>query len=182
MDRALTAEQNANGPALIECFGQRQLKGAARRIMQSAAVALPVITIAVAFTGWFDPMTRRAGHLLFAIPLGFLLYPLRRGRDDRLSVADWALAAGAVDAFGWIVMERERILWRFVYVDPLTWVDVVLGSLAILLVLEATRRTLGWTIVVVTGLFLAYAFAGPYLPWILGHKGVSPSLLIEHLY
>ena len=136
--------------------------------MRSAAAVLPAVTIVIAFTGWLDPMTRRAGHLLFAIPLVFLLYPRRRGVDDRLSVADWLLAAGAVAAFGWIVLERERILWRFVYVDPLTWPDLVLGSLAILLVLEATRRTLGWTLVVVTGLFLAYAFAGPYLPGIYG--------------
>jgi TRAP transporter 4TM/12TM fusion protein len=182
MDRAVSTGHNADGRGVIEFFGQRQLQGIARRLVQIAAIVLPTITIAIAFTGWFDPMTRRAGHLLFAIPLVFLLYPRRRGQNDQLSLLDLLLAGGAVAAFGWIVIERERILWRFVYVDPVTSWDVILGSLAILLVLEATRRTLGWTIVVVTVLFLAYAFAGPYLPWILGHKGVPASLLIEHLY
>jgi len=143
---------------------------------------LPALTMVVAFTGWFDPMTRRSGHLLFAIPLIFLLYGRWRGRTTRLDGPDWVLALGAVVAFGWIVLERERILWRFVYVDPLTLPDLLLGPLAILLVLEATRRTLGWTLVVVTGVFLAYAFAGPYMPGIFEHKGVAPSLLIEHLY
>ena len=103
-------------------------------------------------------------------------------RTDAASKVDWILAALAVAAFGWIVIESERIIWRLVYVDPMSWPDLMLGALAILLVLEATRRTLGWTLVIVTGVFLLYAWAGPFMPGIFEHKGVSPSLLIEHLY
>jgi TRAP transporter 4TM/12TM fusion protein len=167
---------------VIEFIGQRRLAGAARLVVRAASTVLPVLTIAVAFTGWFDPMTRRAGHLLFAIPLVFLLYSRRRDRTDEVSSLDWILLALSVAAFGWIVVERDRILWRFVYVDPLTLPDLLLGTLAILLVLEATRRTLGWTLVLVTAVFLVYAWAGPYMPGIFAHKGVAPGLLVEHLY
>jgi TRAP transporter 4TM/12TM fusion protein len=170
------------GPDVIEFVGQRQLSGVARVVVRVASVVLPTLTIAVAFTGWFDPMTRRAGHLLFAVPLVFLLYARGRDRTDAVSRVDWILASLAVAAFGWIVIEHERILWRFVYVDPMSWPDLILGALAVLLVLEATRRTLGWTLVIVTGVFLLYAWAGPFMPGIFEHKGVSPALLIEHLY
>lgn len=167
---------------MIEFVGQRRLGGAASVIVRTMAVVLPALTIAVAFTGWFDPMTRRAGHLLFAIPLIFLLYPRQRGSGDALSLLDWLFALGGMAAFGWIVVDRERLLWRFVYVDPLLWPDLLFGCLAILVVLEATRRTLGVTLVIVAGTFLSYALMGPFMPGIFEHKGVTLALLVEHLY
>jgi TRAP transporter 4TM/12TM fusion protein len=168
--------------AIPELAGQRAVSGAARGLVQIVAVALPVLTLAVALTGWLDPMTRRAGHLLLAIPLVFFLYPASRGGAARLGPLDALLAAASVLAFGWVVVEAERIRWRLVYVDPVEPVDLVLGVAALLLVLEATRRTLGWTLVVVTAAFVAYAFAGPWLPGLLAHKGVALPLLVEHLY
>jgi TRAP transporter 4TM/12TM fusion protein len=141
-----------------------------------------VLTILVAFTGWFDTMTRRAGHLGLTIPLIFLLYPPRRGGNGRPSVLDLSCALLALAAFGWVIVDRERIMWRLVYVDPLTWPDVIFGALAIGLVLEAARRTLGWTLVIVTVVFIGYALAGRWMPGMLEHKGVSPSILLEHLY
>lgn len=164
--------------------GQREPRGFARGVVLPLAVTLPVLTLVVAFTGWFDPMTRRSGHLLFAIPLIFLLFPVRksRGNGGNPSLADWAFAAIAAASFSWIIVERERILWRLVYVDPLSPLDVVFGIIAIAAALEATRRTLGMTLVWIAVAFGAYAFAGPRLPGILAHKGVEPALLLEHLY
>lgn len=180
MDRTLTS-LDSPAPEVLEFGGQRPLTGAARELVRVVAVILPLLTIAVAFTGWFDTMSRRAGHLLLTIPLIFLLYGARRA-DGKVPLLDWIWSGLAALSFGWILLERERILWRFVYVDPMSTVDFVLGVTAVLLVIEATRRTLGWTLVWVSGAFLAYAFVGPYMPGILAHKGVSLALLIEHLY
>jgi TRAP transporter 4TM/12TM fusion protein len=168
-----------------ECVvaGQREPTGWLAVIVRIAAIVLPVLTIVVAFTGWFDTMTRRAGHLAIALPLVFLLYPARAGTRTRdIPWSDRLLALGCVVAFGWIVMERERIMWRLVYVDPVSSVDLLLGIAAIAFVLEATRRTLGWTLVALAAAFMMYALAGPLIPGIFEHKGVPFSLLIEHLY
>ncbi|MBA2556180.1 MAG: TRAP transporter fused permease subunit [Chloroflexi bacterium] len=173
--------ETSHGPP-VELAGQRRLSGMAASVVRIMAVTLPALTLAVAFTGWFDTMTRRSGHLMLAIPLVFLLYPAWARSRDRITALDWTLFAASVAAFGWIVLERERLLWRFVYVDPLSPIDLLLGPVAVLVVLEATRRILGTTLVAVTGAFLLYAFAGPWLPGILGHKGVAPALLVEHLY
>jgi len=162
--------------------GQRDLEGWIAVIARGAAIVLPVLTIAVAFTGWFDTVTRRAGHLLFTIPLIFLVYPVRRSEGNRVPLPDLACAMGAVIAFGWVIVDRGRIVTRLVYVDPLTWADMILGVLAVLLVLEATRRTLGWTLVVLAVAFLVYTQVGPYMPGIFEHKGVGFALLVEHLY
>ncbi len=152
---------------------------------------LPTLTILVAFTGWFDSVTRRAGHLAIAIPLVFLFYPARKNRGDGtarragkdgVSWFDVVLALAAFASFAWMLADRERIMWRLVYIDPLTTPDLVFSALAVALVLEATRRTLGMTLVVVALAFIAYALAGPIMPGILEHKGVSLPLLLEHLY
>jgi len=180
MDNSVTAvEQDAVD---TEFAGQRLLSGTALTVMRVTAIVLPALTIVVGFTGWFDTMTRRAGHLMLAIPLIFLLYPASKDRGGRPTPMDWVLSAGAFLSFGWVVLGSERILWRFVYVDPVSWPDMIFGWLAVLLVIEATRRTLGWTLVFLTGGFLLYAFAGPYMPGILEHKGIPAGLLIEHLY
>jgi len=164
--------------------GQREPRGPARAVVLALSVTLPLLTLVVAFTGWFDPMTRRSGHLLFTIPLIFLLFPFRKARGTlgNPSLADWALAGIATASFAWIIVESERILWRLVYVDPLLPADIVFGIVAIAAALEATRRTLGMTLVWIALVFGAYAFAGPGLPGILAHKGVEPALLLEHLY
>ena len=180
MDRPLS-QPASEAPEVLEFGGQRPLTGAARELVRVVAVVLPLLTIAVAFTGWFDTMSRRAGHLFLTIPLIFLLYGARRA-DGKVPLVDWFLSALAALSFGWVLLERERILWRFVYVDPISTVDFVLGIAAVLLVIEATRRTLGWTLVWVSAAFLAYAFVGPYMPGILAHKGVTLDLLVEHLY
>jgi TRAP transporter 4TM/12TM fusion protein len=188
MDNAVSNDANGNRASAatsdeISFVGQRDLKGVAGRLAKAMAVTLPALTIVVAFTGWFDPMTRRSGHLLFAIPLIFLLYPASRIRKGHnVPVWDWVMASIAAASFAWIIVDSERILWRLVYVDPLSTVDIVLGLVAIASALEATRRTLGMTLVWIALAFGAYAFAGPYLPGILAHKGVEGALLLEHLY
>jgi len=180
MDRPLN-QPDPPAAEVLEFGGQRPLTGVARELVRVIAVILPLLTIAVAFTGWFDTMSRRAGHLFLTIPLIFLLYGARRA-DGKVPFLDWIWSGLAALSFGWILLERERILWRFVYVDPMSPMDFVLGLAGVLLVIEATRRTLGWTLVWVSGAFLAYAFVGPYMPGILAHKGVSLALLVEHLY
>ena len=166
----------------VSVRGQREVPRGLERVARVVAILLPLLTIAVALTGSLDAMTRRAGHLAFAIPLIFLYYPSRKGESRRVTYLDLALAAISLVVFAWVVIERERIMWRLVYVDPLSTVELVFGILAVLLVMEATRRTLGWTLGVIAAVFIVYAFAGPLIPGVLGHKGVTVELLVEHLY
>jgi TRAP transporter 4TM/12TM fusion protein len=166
----------------VAVTGQRDLTGWIGLVARVLAIALPLITLIVAFTGSLDTMTRRAGHLAIAIPLVFLFLPARRGGPARPTASDLALAVLAAVAFGWLIVDRQRIMWRLVYVDPLSWTDLLLGVAAILLVFEATRRTLGWTLVVVALVFVGYALAGPVMPGLFEHKGVRFTTLVEHLY
>jgi TRAP transporter 4TM/12TM fusion protein len=89
------------------------------------------------------------------------------------------LIAAAVTCCLYMVFEHEELVRR---AGTPTTLDLLAGALAILVVLELTRRTTGWALVVVAVLALTYALAGPYLPGVLAHRGYSPVRLIEHLY
>jgi TRAP transporter 4TM/12TM fusion protein len=119
---------------------------------------------------------------MITVPLVYLYYPARKRSFARVTKSDVVLAVLSFAAFGWIVVSQKRLMWRLVYVDPLTWPDFVLGIVAIAVVLEATRRIIGWALVVTALVFLFYALAGPIMPGVLQHQGVRPSLLIDHLY
>ena len=62
--------------------------------------------------------------------------------------------------------------------------DLLFGTITILLVLEASRRTAGWILPVICIAFLAYAYYGSEIPasWELGHAGYSVERIIGQTY
>ncbi len=148
-----------------------------------ASVGLTVFTLYMGFHITLGPIVTRAAHLMVVIPLAFLLYPARkRLPHGGPSPVDYALAAAASAAFAWAIVSAERFEARFAYFDPVEPLDLVFGVLALVTVFEATRRTVGSTIVVLNLVFIVYALTGPYWPGVLQHKGTSFPFLIEHLY
>ena len=61
-------------------------------------------------------------------------------------------------------------------------IDVVMGTILILVLLEATRRTMGWPLPLIALGFVVYALAGPWFPGMLEHPGATWSQLVNHLY
>jgi len=163
--------------------GPRSFTGTRARVLALFAAAASLYHLITAGFGAPEAMIHRAIHLLFIFPLIFLFYPFRKGSSrNRAEVIDWIGAGASVLISLYVIWEYERMAWRFPYVDPVTLVDLIMGLLAVILVLEVTRRTVGWALVVVALVFLSYALLGSYLPGYLAIKGVTPTLLLEHLY
>lgn len=113
-------------------------------------------------------------HVTFAMTLGFLLYSSRgRKRVARPPLPDIALAAFSLACFGTVTILWEKTAERLAMIDPLTGWELFAGGVGILLILEMARRTVGWLLAVVAGVFLAYSFVGPYMPHLLAHRGFS---------
>ena len=162
---------------------QRRLTGPLRAIVTVASVGLTVFTLYMGFHITLGPIVTRAAHLMVVIPLAFLLYPARKQLPHGgPSPVDYFLAAAASAAFAWAIVSAERFEARFAYFDPVEPLDLVFGVLALVTVFEATRRTVGSSIVVLNLVFIVYALTGPYWPGVLQHKGTSFLFLIEHLY
>ncbi|WP_439577055.1 TRAP transporter permease [Elioraea sp.] len=158
-------------------------RGALSVFVTAASVALALFTLYLAFTITIGEVRMRAGHLFVVVPLIFLLYPLlKRDDDTQPGAVDYLLALAAAAAFAWAFYSADRWLARFVGFHPVGTLDLTMGIIAIVTVFEATRRTVGATIVVLNLVFMAYALTGPVWPGVFEHRGVAFHRLIEMLY
>ncbi len=126
-----------------------------------------------------DRITIRAIHLMFGLLLVYIAFPVKRRRgEDRFCAPqsptvtriNFILAlAGAVSVL-YIVIDWNGIAMRAG--APLTR-DIVFGIVAVVLLLEASRRVVGPALSIIALVFTLYAFLGPYLPSVFAFKGVS---------
>ena len=111
----------------------------------------------IAWYGPPDALTLRSVHLGFALVLAFLMLPLaRRGQADSPRSLEYLLIAISVVVCGYLVVEQGYVVNRMIYVDALRPIDWVFSITTVLLVLEATRRAVGWTLPVTAVAFLVY--------------------------
>jgi TRAP transporter 4TM/12TM fusion protein len=152
-----------------------------------------VITIlAIAFAGFhlytgifgvFVPTLQRTIHLLFAIVIGFLMYPSTRRPGSFISlVIDGSLSLIALVSFGYFVWEHQQLSEWVTFITPFKREDYIITVLATLLLLEVTRRATGLPLVFVGICFILYGILGPYMPGVLKHNGFKFQEIMESLY
>ena len=150
------------------------------KIVSAIAIAFSVFQLYTATFGVLDAQLQRGIHLGFGLALAFLLYPTCRSWSrNKIHPLDLVLAVLGAAAPAYIIYEYQHLVLRAGTVSSL---DLVVGVIGILLVIEATRRVVGIPMVCVVLAFLAYAFAGPYMPGILAHRGLTLPQLVGHLY
>ena len=131
--------------------------------------------------GIVDPHVYRVTFLLVAIVLTIVAYP---SGSTKLHLAwDGLWVALTIAAFVWPLLDIDAFVNRAA--TPNT-VDVVAGVIALLVVLESTRRTTGWVLPVTALVFLAYAVTGPLLDRIgldlIAHRGYGIARLVGTTY
>ncbi len=162
---------------------QRKIEGWLRLPVTLACMALTLITLYFAFTITIGEVKTRGLHLLFTVPLTMLLYPaFQRNARSMPGPVDWMLAIAAAASFAWAFSRADEWLDRYVGYDPIPTSDFIFGCLAMVTIFEATRRTVGSTIVVLNLIFISYALTGPSWPGILEHGGMSIPDFIETMY
>ena len=151
------------------------------KIVAAMAIAFSLFQVYTALFGVFDAMIQRSIHVSFAFALIFLLYPTsKKWSRTKLHPLDGFLAIlGGAAPLYLTVLWTHTLSQRAGSATPL---DIAVGIVGVLLVLEAARRVVGLPIVIVALTFIAYAFAGPYLPGKFAHRGVSVTTIVEHLF
>ncbi|MGS2744668.1 TRAP transporter permease [Halomonas sp. LS-001] len=165
--------------------GARKPKGIPGKLLVSIAAVWSLFQLWIASPlpymvgfGVFNATQSRSIHLAFALFLAYMAYPaLKRSPRDRIPIQDWVLASVAAFCGAYMFLFYEGLSTR--PGAPLLQ-DVVVGVTGILLLLEATRRALGPPLMIVASVFLIYSLAGPYMPGLLAHGGVSLFGLINH--
>ena len=158
----------------------RRLAGNWGRSVTALAVVMSLYHLYAA-TAPFIRQIHLTRHLMFVLVLSFLLYPGTRRSLQRTTPAPWdiVLAIASIVSLGYILVVFEAFIYRSYIPTPL---DMTFGIITILLILEATRRTVGNALLLLVVAFLAYAFVGPWLPEPWTHRGYDLVRVVGQLY
>jgi TRAP transporter 4TM/12TM fusion protein len=119
-------------------------------------------------------MILRPMHVFLGLALCFFVRPLSKDPQARMMrTVDIGLALISLFLAAYFIWHFERMTTRMAFVDRPILLDYVLGGICILLVMEGARRVAGWPLTAILVVFIGYAFAGPYVPGYLNHRGIS---------
>ncbi len=151
-----------------------------KNIVFLISILMALLALYAALTQHFEAYFQRTMFFGFTLVLVFLTKPALR-QHPRLSfwILDLPLALIGLLPVLYAGYEHHDLFLR---VGESTQTDFIMGLILILLVLEATRRTVGWPILTLALILITYTLSGPYLPSSIGHAGYSLKELVELNY
>ena len=129
-----------------------------------------------------NPYLRYSIHLCFAMVLVWLVYPITTKSKVVTKIIKIGLPLLSVCVFGYVGLNYQEISERIPRVTPLSYTEIVFAVIAIILLIEATRRSIGIPLAAVCAFFLLYAYCGKYIPGSLGHGGYSVESILDYVY
>jgi len=141
------------------------------------------------FHGLYDYVTQRGIHLAFALTLILLTQPLyKHVFKDKFAGSQVFRAVCRVIDIALIILAWVSVIFAMDEVHHLTerlskttWKAYFSGAVLALIVLECARRTLGYIMPILALIFVAYALAGPNLPYAIAHRGYSIERICKFL-
>ena len=160
--------------------GARVLTGLAGHIVFAIAVCMSLFQIYTGFFGELPGSRQLSIHLTFALVLCYLCNPRsKKSPRHHISASDIFLAVlGGATAL-YLFVNYDHVVTS---VGDAALYDLIIGGVLIVLVLEATRRSISPILPIITIIFLLYAFLGPYLPGDMGHRGFRVKRIIDHIF
>ena len=132
--------------------------------------------------GMFKGLPARAIHLGFALILAFLIFPISRSK--KISIIDIFISLIAAFCCLYIyffydqLVDRGGVLLKITLGNYIVPIELIIGSIGILILLEATRRVIGIPLVIIAVCFLLFSYFGKYAPEIISHGGLSLKRLV----
>ena len=162
----------------------------ATQLVKWLLIALSCFHYYTAGVGLLQEITHRGVHLAFVLGMIFLVFAFSPAAAEKTPSSnwrspggvpwvDWCLAAACAVSVLYIPYVFGDLMFR---VGNPSTMDVVMGSILFITLLEATRRSMGWPLPMIAIGFTLYALAGPYFPGLLKHAGANWSMMINHQY
>ena len=165
----------------ITQIGNAEMSGKAKIAFATLSTALVIFSLYTAMFGVFPDMIQRGAHISAVIGLVYVrLFGL-----DSVGGLSWSrikfFGLGVIGSavLGYQFFFYEDVVSRF---GSITNYEMPIAVLAIILLLDATRRTIGWSMVGLAIFFLIYAFYGRYFPGLLAHRGYDMVRILEQVY
>lgn len=142
------------------------------------AVAFSLFHLYRAAVGPLTAFEQRVIHLSFGLVMVFLAMLPRRGQSNLLKWLDLLCGLAALAAGTYLYISAEDISFRLGI--PNQW-DILSGGVLVLLLLEGTRRVLGWPLPTIALIALLYGFFGSHLPGVIAHSNLDVERIVSHL-
>ena len=158
----------------------RRLTGIAAGVVFVLLISFSLFQLYTGAFGQYTAYIQRTVHLGFALTLIFLLFPAKKS-TVRNSVPwyDMILVLLSIIVCGYWPLYYETLVQ---HIGTISNVQMIIGGLAILLVLEAARRAVGLPITIIAACFLLYAYYGPYMPGMFAHRGLTLHQLVDSMF
>lgn len=140
----------------------RHFTGTPHLIVKGMLIAFTLYVFWMTLIATPPEQVRRASFIGLLIFLGFINYPIKRSHASRVNQVpwyDWIFAFAGGGAFFYYVVNFEAIVGKAVNIGT---VEIAVGVIGILLLVELCRRVVGLPILVVAGIFVGYAFYSGY--------------------
>lgn len=168
----------------------RPLAAGATWIVSILLVSLSIFHYYTAGFGLLRESTHRGVHLAFVLSLIFLVFGFNKRAYKREPKSTW-LSPGGIPLFDWLIALALALTVLYIpYIfEELAFkvgnpdkIDVFMGTILIVGLLEGTRRAMGWPLPIIAIVFMIYAMFGREFPGLLKHAGNNWSQIVNHLY
>ncbi|MBW1993624.1 MAG: TRAP transporter permease, partial [Deltaproteobacteria bacterium] len=159
---------------------EKQTRTVTEWIASGVAVFLSLFSLYTGTFGMFSSMFQKPFHLMLILIVVFLLYPKKQAQEKtkaETAVNIFFILLSIISCL-WIIFNFERYYIE-IFLDN---TGIAMGTILCLVLIEATRRTLGWPLAIIGIAFYLYAVFGGYLPGMLSHQGNVYERVIASLY
>jgi TRAP transporter 4TM/12TM fusion protein len=144
------------------------------------AISLSVISLYTAFFGIFGTITQNALHLTIIFIITLFIYRLNLSKRHPWLDLGINVFLAALFALANIYL---LLNWKELYISPfLTTMGLIMGLAAIAIILELTRRTIGWPLVIIVLVFIGYTYFGNHIPGFMAHRGYSLERIVVQVF
>ena len=158
----------------------RQFEGSQKWMVGGWLVVLSLFQLYTAIFGILQPRPQRGIHLMFILPAAFILFPAaKKWVSDRVPIYDWILAGLALMPPIYLIINNDYLTERLKFVDPVLPIELILGTLNIILLLEAIRRVVVPAMAILIVSFIGYMYIAPFLSGVFYSKPPVFSEMIE---
>lgn len=161
----------------------REIKGKLIIVFGIWAFITVAFHLYTAMLGTLEPRLQRSIHIFLLLPLVFILFPANKKKHSCTPTKyDWILSTLALMPSLYIIINIDMLNNRIEQVTPFTNMQLILGTILILLVLEACRRAVSISFAIVVCIIFSFIFIAPYLPGAFESRNLGYKRIIEIMY
>lgn len=161
----------------------REIKGKIAIVLTIWATITVLLHLYTAMFGTFEPRLQRSMHVFLLLPLVFMIFPANKiNVKKNPSIYDWILSTLALLPSLYIIINIDMLNQRIEQVTAITTVQLFMGTILILLVLEACRRAVSVSFAIVVTVIFSFIFIAPYLPGAFEARNLGYQRVVEIMY